>query len=1309
MHGTRVSLLCMRIASFRYYKHRWQLISITEFGTFMLRLLIALFACFSVLDLDHVFGQDSASLEQQLKEMTSKKLLKRSQLRGDAKRGALVFYKSAAACSKCHEEGISRSPLGPTLTSISKDTTELSIIESVLYPSKVIRKGYESVKILTRDGDVFTGLVTTEDDDELRLRSATNLQKEVVVNKSDIELKTTSDVSMMPEGLVASIGTERDFYDLVRYLVAVARGGEIAAAKLRPSAKQLLIEDDTKNLDHAGILRHLNEKDRAKGQRIYNNHCINCHGRNGNQPSLATARAFGTDTMKYGADPLSMLLTLTKGNGLMAAMQHLTPRERYQVIHFIREDFMKGRNQAYKAIDDAYLEGLPTGTSSGETEIVGDRDFGPVLGSQLGREVNNALTFRLPDQVTVNYDLHRFRLGGVWKGGFLDLSQTQHYRQRGEQMPKPAGTSIPGLETYGWAFGNEFKLDADAKPPRGPLRSDLAQYRGHYLHGDRAILSYAIGGREVLESIDLATSDPSPILVHTLQIDSGDHPLTLCVGKSSRPGTAGLINDGELIVSSRSGAASSNIAVAPNAAKTSTDAATHTNQAQHIQRGQKARSLDLGNVDRTIVVRFRTERGGTLIASAPEHGEWKPDGKTMFIRGKRMVFDIGWVGAMVGKTDVTDNQWHTAVLHVGKEYTALFVDGKLEAKKRAFRRAPVDNHVLKIGATATDFGGDLDGELSWISILDGEASNDQLKAWSRASIQPQANLLWSWKPSSRGQSSTRTISSTDRGEGYTMATAWGDTESMRWSVSNDDHIYLTIPASERSRTVRVARTSLPLDGLKWFRKQVSKTRNQGIENLGRMTHGGPRRWPQELTVSGSLGESVNGYALDTIPVPFDNPWNAWLRTSALDFLSDGRCVVTTHGGDVYIVNGIDDDLEHMTWTRYVAGLFEPFGARVVDDQIYVTCRDGIKRLHDFDGNGEADFVEAFWIDDDVSSKFHAYNFDLQTDSKGNFYFAKAGQYTNHARPGTIMRVPPDGGRADVVAWGIRTPNGMGKLADDRFTVSDNQGPWMPAGKISLIKQDAFLGNMPINDEQDQWLRSRHDGDLPKSFDEPFIWMPQELDNSCGGQIWVDDKRWGPLSGRLIHSSYGKGWLYYLDLNKANGKTQSSIVALPHQWEAGVMRLRVNPIDGQLYGVGLSGWQGPKGGKDGCFQRLRYTGGKVHHIEKTRISEKTLELTFSFALSDQAKNPEFWTAEMWDYLWSKKYGSDQFSVLNPGTIGRDALHIKTIELTDNNHTAKLTIPKLSVCDQLRLEMEFEDLAGETFVEEIFFTIHQILEQ
>ncbi len=1242
-----------------------------------------------------VQAQNTLNLESQLKAMKTEVLVKRAVRRGDARRGALVFYKSAAACSKCHADAGDASPLGPSLTKIGKDVTDEYIVESILYPSKKVKEGFETCTVLTIDGDVITGLIDKDETNQLVLRDAKDLQQPIVVAKDDIDSISKSKVSMMPEGLVASLREERDFYDLVRYVGEVARGGDQRAAQLRPSADELVVKDDTKNLDHAGILSKLDSKDFTEGKQIYSSHCINCHGADGNTPTLAMARAFGTQKLKFGSDPLSMLGTLTRGNGLMTPMQHLSPKERYQVIHYIREQFMKSSNPDYAAIDQKYLNQLPKGTESGEFLLGGDRDYGPVLGSQLGGSINNSLTFRLPNNVTINYDLHRFRLGGVWSDGFLDLSQTQHYRQRGERMPQPVGTPLAGLDEYAWELGGSFEIPDDAKPPRGPVRSDWAQYHGHYLHGDQAIMSFAIGERDVLETITSQQLGEFPVVEHTLNVAAGDHSLRLCVGKQTRPGESGV--DVETL-----------FGFLPNKATGAYESETSNNQAIHVVPSEKARSLDLGTPGRTILVRFKTRKGGTLISSAPEAGKWVPGGKTLFIRGKRLVFDIGWVGAITGKTAVTNNQWHTAALVVRDDQTRLYVDGKLEASRKEFRREPIKGHALKLGATATDFAGDFGGEIGWAAVFDRVMSDVQIKSFGEKEVPEAGSALWTWKPGDESEQA-EPAEQNDASPTFTAVGLVGDQE-LELSL-DQDRLILEIPPSKNPRVFRILRCSVTETQMTAFQKQHAEQAallRGDVPDPKQMTRGGPTRWPNRLTFSGSLGESINGYALDTIPVPFENPWNAWLRTSALDFFDDGRCVVTTHGGDVYIVSGIDDQLHNVTWKRYAAGLFEPFGVRVVDDQIYVTCRDGLKRLHDYDGNDEADFVEAFWIDDDVSCMFHAYNFDLQTDSHGNFYFAKAGQYTHHHRPGTIMKVPPEGGRADVVAWGIRTPNGMGKLDDDRFTVSDNQGPWMPAGKISLVTADGFFGNMPINKEQDAWLRDKHGGELPKTFDEPFIWMPQELDNSCGGQVWAGDKRWGPLSGRLIHSSFGKGWLYYMSLQEIDGQMQSSIVTLPHQWQAGVMRLRVNPADGQVYGTGLSGWQGPKGGKDGCLQRLRYTGDQVRMIDRVRVVPNGIELTFNFQLAPEAADPEMWDAEMWDYLWSAKYGSEQFSVLKPGQIGRDQLVIESIELSDDKRTVTLITPELKVCDQVHLEMGFDDASGVLFSEEVYLTVHAVPE-
>jgi len=1051
----------------------------------------------------------AAELAARLLARSPETIAAQARMRGDPVRGSVIFHTSAAGCIKCHSDGSTPSPLGPKLTNISREVSDAHLIEAILQPSRSISKGYETVAVVTTDGRVRTGMIASQDGQQVVLRELTDLLDPTAIPREDIDEIEQLPTSMMPEGLVDSLQSERAFFDLLRYLFEVVRGGPERAAALRPSPADLVINDDTVGLDHAGILRRLGDRDRAAGKQIYFGHCKNCHGLDGNEPTLPLARAFGREALKNGADPYRMLLTLTKGYGLMAPVQHLSPKERYQVIHYIREALMKPSNPAYEPIDEAYLSGLPPGTHSGEPSVGRPRDFGPALGSQIGSRVNNALTIRLDADTTAAYDLHQMRLVGVWKDGFLDLSNTQHYRQRGEGMPEITGTLLPGLDGWQWAFAGSFDLPADAKPPRGPLREDLLHYAGYSLHGADIILHYAIEGRAVLESPSVRSSPHGDIIEHTLQVGPGTIPLTLCVAQLANP----------------------------------------------------------------------TEASGVYPSFAAT------------------------------------------------------------AKQP---RAAAADHTAVVTATA-------------------------------AAVAAQAK---------------------------------GDIAGCSWEVRPDGRMVFTIPAATNARKIQLALLPTARPEITECLRALRVEPVPPIPDLSARLQGGPRRWTETITVTGRLGAAINGYALDTIPVPFENRWNAWLRTSGLDFFPDGRAVVTTHGGDVYLVSGIDTDLKTVVWQRFAAGLFEPFGVRVVDGKIYVTCRDGIKRLHDKNGDGEADFIEAFWNDDDVSCMFHAYNFDLQTDEAGNFYFAKAGQYTEHHRPGTIMKIPPEGGRAEVVAWGLRTPNGMGRLADGRFTVSDNQGPWMPAGKISAVEPDGFYGNMPINAAQERWLRDHNDGELPGDFDEPFIWMPQELDNSCGGQVWVADPRFGPLSGRLLHASFGKGWLYYLLLDEVADQTQAAIVALPHQWDAGVMRLRVNPADGQVYGVGLSGWQGPAAGKDGCFQRLRWTGKACRLIDSVQATPTGLRLRFSFPLQPKAAtNPDNWQAEMWDYRWSKKYGSDQFSVLRSGEKGRDELSITAAALVDSQ-TVALTIPSLRVCDQLLLQTALKDTDGEPFTEEAYLTIHAI---
>ena len=78
------------------------------------------------------------------------------------------------------------------------------------------------------DGRLQSGMVARETEDAIFLRAASNLLEEVSIAKEDIEARSNSKVSMMPEGLVSSLKSQAEFLDLMSYLFAIQAGGPSA-------------------------------------------------------------------------------------------------------------------------------------------------------------------------------------------------------------------------------------------------------------------------------------------------------------------------------------------------------------------------------------------------------------------------------------------------------------------------------------------------------------------------------------------------------------------------------------------------------------------------------------------------------------------------------------------------------------------------------------------------------------------------------------------------------------------------------------------------------------------------------------------------------------------------------------------------------------------------------------------------------------------------------------------------------------------------------------------------------------------------
>lgn len=144
--------------------------------------------------------------------------------RGNAARGAVLFAEQKLACANCHASG-QADLLGPDLSRLGKDATETHLIESVLQPSKKIREGFETVRILTAAGRVITGRVVDQNAEILVVRDTSAERRIMRIPVGTIEAKQPSKVSAMPDKLIDQLNDRQQFLDLMRYVFEVVAAG----------------------------------------------------------------------------------------------------------------------------------------------------------------------------------------------------------------------------------------------------------------------------------------------------------------------------------------------------------------------------------------------------------------------------------------------------------------------------------------------------------------------------------------------------------------------------------------------------------------------------------------------------------------------------------------------------------------------------------------------------------------------------------------------------------------------------------------------------------------------------------------------------------------------------------------------------------------------------------------------------------------------------------------------------------------------------------------------------------------------------
>jgi len=131
--------------------------------------------------------------------------------KADLKKGKTVFQNVCGPCHKMYGEG---EIMGPDLTGSNRTNIDY-ILLNVLDPSAEIQDDYRMVVITTRDGRNYSGNVIAETNRQLTLRVVG--QDPVIINKSTIQSREVTPVSMMPMGLFENL-SEQEIIELVAYL-----------------------------------------------------------------------------------------------------------------------------------------------------------------------------------------------------------------------------------------------------------------------------------------------------------------------------------------------------------------------------------------------------------------------------------------------------------------------------------------------------------------------------------------------------------------------------------------------------------------------------------------------------------------------------------------------------------------------------------------------------------------------------------------------------------------------------------------------------------------------------------------------------------------------------------------------------------------------------------------------------------------------------------------------------------------------------------------------------------------------------------
>lgn len=594
-------------------------------------------------------------------------------------------------------------------------------------------------------------------------------------------------------------------------------------------------------------------------------------------------------------------------------------------------------------------------------------------------------------------------------------------------------------------------------------------------------------------------------------------------------------------------------------------------------------------------------------------------------------------------------------------------------------RGPIDASVARFSAVRLTREG---------AVLEYTVGNSKVSEWIEAGRENDgASINRHLELSPRSSPVTLVVGVTTPGFEVTLANAAGSNATLSRATlpTGAEATLVTIPAGNTTQRfcVSLAPTGAPAAPT----RAIPTTRPAA-------------RWTSPVATPVKRAPDTGSYVIDEVELPVSNPWRRAIRASDIQFLADGTAYVVTLDGDVWQVRGLNAANDRVEWRRFASGLHEPMTLAIRDGDVFAFDRNGIWRLRDTDGNGEADVHELFSNVFGQTADYREFPATLRLGPVGEFYIAKGGQQaTNEGKHnGSVLRIAADGRSAKVLGYGFRQPNLSVNPRTGLVISSDQQGNYIPSTPLHIVRDGQFYGFLSPMAPKEKY---------PAPIAEPLTWIPHPVNASAISQVWLYNARMGSLNDSLVHIGFNRPELFRVIFNPRTQRPQAAVVSITQAFPFPPLNGSVNPTDGQLYVAGFQvvGW-GTTSTRLAGLGRVRYTGLPSTLPREVIPTEKGVLLRFDVPLDPKTvTDPASYTLGSWHYERTWKYGSPQLKT--DGTPGQDWMGASAAHLSPDGRSVFLVVPGMKPVMQMRVGWSLATADGRRFTDNAYFTPYELV--